>query len=259
MPFVKGKGNGKGGNKGKGKGEFFEGNCDFCGSYGHRARDCRKKDRYREDLRKGKGGGKAGGQETYGGKNSYKGDKGGGYKGYGKGNENGYNAYKGKGKGTYLNVWDTGYNGPSQGGGAWTMSLTKQKTEIEKPPGLLMSNAWEAIKEDEDQEDVDDAQVGSVENMVSAAFLNYSKDFPKTRMGNYSKRSVKENHMGPRRDMRKEGTPLKVLTKQAKEVSKELNLNLVDYKTVHVGWMKARGVMDSGASEGVAPPSMCPH
>ena len=33
----------------------------------------------------------------------------------------------------------------------------------------------------------------------------------------------------------------------------------VDYKVVQDGWVKVRGVMDSGASEGVAPPSMCPH
>eukprot|EP00972_Heterocapsa_arctica_P093330 13767975-Heterocapsa_arctica.AAC.1 len=35
----KGKGKGKGG-KGKGKGTFFDGNCNKCYKYGHRARDC---------------------------------------------------------------------------------------------------------------------------------------------------------------------------------------------------------------------------
>ena len=31
----------KGGGKGKGKSEYFEGDCDFCGKWGHRKRDCR--------------------------------------------------------------------------------------------------------------------------------------------------------------------------------------------------------------------------
>ena len=33
----------------------------------------------------------------------------------------------------------------------------------------------------------------------------------------------------------------------------------VEYRQVKDGWVKIKGVMDSGASESVAPPSMCPH
>ena len=45
-----GKGDGKGAKGGKGKGggakggTYFEGNCNHCGAYGHRLRDCRQKD-----------------------------------------------------------------------------------------------------------------------------------------------------------------------------------------------------------------------
>ena len=50
-----GKGPGKGNNKGKGKNgkRGFQGTCHYCGVYGHRINECRKKD---ADM-KGKGKG----------------------------------------------------------------------------------------------------------------------------------------------------------------------------------------------------------
>ena len=41
------------------------------------------------------------------------------------------------------------------------------------------------------------------------------------------------------------------------QVTKELNS--VEYKKETDGWVKVKGAMDSGATESVAPPDMCPH
>ena len=50
------KGGGKGGCQkgGKGKGGGFDGNCSHCGKYGHRMRECWKKDEEMNAYRKGK-------------------------------------------------------------------------------------------------------------------------------------------------------------------------------------------------------------
>ena len=61
--------------------------------------------------------------------------------------------------------------------------------------------------------------------------------------------------------MRKFGGRLKLFIKEptpTKAPTKELH-PAIEYKTVQDGWVKVRGVMDSGASEGVAPPTICPH
>ena len=268
MTFFKGMmGKGGKGEKGKGKGdEKFDGNCDWCHAYGHRARDCRKKDRYMENIRKG-------------GKDSGKGDKGGyggGFKGYGKGSKGYGKGDKGYGKGNYgkgayLNTWDTTGGASSSGGGGngWSFSLTKSTSPaspaVPGPPGLGGRNRWEALdqiheeQEDEIDEDAhEEKRIAGVMAAVSGVYANYLKDFPKTKMGNYSKASVK--NMGERVDMRKKGRPLNFFTKEAPKTpaTKELH-PAVEYKTVQDGWVKVKGVMDSGASEAVAPPTMCPH
>ena len=84
--------------KGKGKGVAFEGECSWCGVWGHMARNCWKKDKYMDEVRakgKGKDGGKGGKDKggnggywnNYGGKGNWNCGKGygkGGGKGYGK-------------------------------------------------------------------------------------------------------------------------------------------------------------------------------
>ena len=68
-------------------------------------------------------------------------------------------------------------------------------------------------------------------------------------------------NMGKRIDMKKKSKPLHLFIKEKvndTEPRKELHA-AVEYKTVQDGWVRIRGVMDSGASEAVAPPTMCPH
>ena len=100
LSMIKGKSKGKSKGKGfKGKAQF-QGNCRWCGKYGHTEKFCRDKDKYMDELRaKGKG---------KGGKDGYKGGKEkGGKGGYWYGNGGWYNAgwsggkggYKGNGKG----------------------------------------------------------------------------------------------------------------------------------------------------------------
>ena len=102
--FIKGsKGTSKGAKKG-GKGKF-EGECGFCGKYGHRKSQCWELDKLMEEKR-GKSGGKGKGADYGGGKGWGKGGKSTGYgngKGYGKGWGKGYGnsggGYGGYGKG----------------------------------------------------------------------------------------------------------------------------------------------------------------
>ena len=52
-----GKGPGKGGKAKRGKGSkgTFQGNCNYCGVYGHRINECRKKDSDMKGKGKGRG------------------------------------------------------------------------------------------------------------------------------------------------------------------------------------------------------------
>ena len=96
---------GYGGKGGKGTGGKFDGNCHFCGKYGHKTTECWKKD---EAMGKGKGGGKGNvvdmlgkgnfggkGNGKYGGKSNYSG--GGGNYGGKNGGKNGGGKAWGKG------------------------------------------------------------------------------------------------------------------------------------------------------------------
>ena len=69
--------------------------------------------------------------------------------------------------------------------------------------------------------------------------------------------------LGKRIEMRKHGKPLNMFIKESARSSTPSRphelCSAVEYKTVQDGWVRVRGVMDSGASEPVAPPDMCPH
>ena len=111
--FWMGKGPGKGNNKGKGKhGKGgFQGTCHYCGVYGHRINECRKKD---ADMK-----GKGKGQDVAWFPPSPNKGKGKGQKGFWKG---------GKGKGAYSvdDDWSAGYSGYSYDAPLLLGSLTEE-------------------------------------------------------------------------------------------------------------------------------------
>jgi len=260
LAMIKGKGKGKGG-KGQGK---FDGNCSYCGVYGHRLNQCWKKDKDMAEARgKGKGKGKDGGGKGDGGKGGSWGYGGKGWGDAGKGNNWYGNQWqnKGKGKGAFsLNWWDMpGVSVPRDAGaqgGSWTLNLEKQtppQGTVAAPPGLpgrvSTKGSWEILR----REDIDEEN-NEEEN-------DYNENFPDTwvkvkeknrmpKMQNYSKGKVRRMELSlfqkrPVQEPRVSG-------------AKELN-KFIGPKPDAQGWVRIKGVMDSGASESVAPPSMCPH
>jgi len=265
--MIKGKGKGKGGG-GKGQGKF-EGNCSYCGVYGHRLNQCWKKDKDMAEARgkgKGKGGkdgggkgdnGKGGSWGGYGGKGWGNGGKGGGWYG---------NAWqdKGKGKGAYsLGWWDMpGVSVPKDAanqGGSWTLNLSKKTVlppgGIMMPPGLSRQDvsttgSWEILRP-EDVKEEESVEVNEYEENFPDAKTEKMKHTGKMpKMPNYSK--------GKMRRMDLSLFQKRPVQEPVSHGSKELN-KFIGPKPDAQGWVRIKGVMDSGASESVAPPSMCPH
>ena len=188
--FGKGKAKGKGGTPFRFEGSFtgkFEGECNWCGIYGHRARECRKKDAHMDSIRQGKGGkgipGKGGssgpGFPSPFGSGGFKGkgmNKGGqqfpfipGGKSQGKG-------YYGKGKGASLNSFDSACS--------WLINQDQNYGNSYSPPGIsaqgfsgyppimaaalipkkkdiALANSFQAFATDDDKDDPDDTSTGS--------------------------------------------------------------------------------------------------
>ena len=266
LSMVKG---GKGYNKGKGKSwgnkEQFQGNCSHCGKWGHRLNECRIKDREMEQWRKGKSTGK-GFQST---------GKGGGYQGKGhnnhwnnsgKGNATGY----GKGGTNYMNSNSEWAN--SSAATSWAFSLQKTPpgqdadgftpvsrsstgkiiSDLCAPPGLHL-NYFDSLGRDDIEEiDNEDTKDDGEE---------YSKNYPD--MKNYSKGSVRRAGAGIKQNnqqKRKKREYKKVnecFMFEKQPVQKEINAFAAAPDSE--GYIKITGVMDSGASESVAPPTMCPQ
>ena len=257
----------QGGKNGGGKGQF-QGNCSHCGVWGHVKRNCRKLDREMEEYRAGKGKGKGDGKGQQYGKGGYE------PKGWGKGGwysgGKGYGKYGGKamtlGWGNEGNG-NEGWNG-GQSGGAWTLNLQKAEGAWEKPvktvktpwniaapPGLETGGGFdvltmtEATKEEEefDAVEIDDdfPQLGDTGNSDRKTRMppmpNYSKNAVRRAQGRWKPKSQGECHM---------------LTKAPE--AKELH-PFIGPKPTSDGWFRVKGVMDSGASESVAPPTLCPH
>ena len=242
--MVKGamKGKGKGG-KGKGR---FEGNCSHCGMYGHKMNQCWKKDEEMNAWRKGQHlphhpGHHQGAHQDGKGKG----------KSWGKGQGKGYVQpwqHKGKGKGSYgLNLWDLNYNyggehhcgDQSQGAqkGPWTLSLTSTS-----PPGL--TNKWEILQKDDINED--ESELNEVNELDEDEYPwsmqgSKSKHKKMPQMGNYSKNKMRKH--------------LNIFVSAPK--NKTLNPAVGQHEAQN-GWIRIKGVMDSGASESVAPPGLCP-
>ena len=259
LSFVRGikgdKGKGKGG-KSPGKGQRFDGTCSHCGVYGHRLRECWKKDKEMQEWRGQKGKGKGKGED---------GGKGGWQQGYW--SQKG----KGKGKGQQYNLdWGNGYGAASQASQkAWSLNLMKKIKPAEKPPGLESYfevlrlqdvQAEEDLKQLNDEDEYPDMRVA--EN--KAENINRKK-MPK--MPNYSKNKVaKEKREKTEKDIDKVHKENIQGMRQMKKacylfekmpMQKGLN-KFVGAKPDAEGWVKVESVMDSGASECVAPPDMCP-
>jgi len=105
---------------------------------------------------------------------------------------------------------------------------------------------------------------------IGTTNMNYDKDFPEQttgggkgkermpRMGNYSKGQVRRTLGGGRVSKPKGIKDGSCYLLQKAAETKPLNPFLAPAPDRN-GWVKVTGVMDSGASESVAPPSMCPH
>jgi len=250
---------------------------------------CRKKDREMEEYRKGKGKGGKGGYGGFGGygKSQGKGGyqpkgwhKGGWPKGGGKGGFKGKGSAYGLGWGEPNAPWDQGSPNP------WTLNvltkaepveawlapkrpckpmkaqnaMTMKAHNVSPPPGL--TRGFEILTMDEAKEEF----WGQSEN-------KYEEEFPKAMkasvmkankmppMKNYSKRQVRAiGNEGPKRVWKaKDERPKQcmILTK-AVPATKTLSPFLAPTPDKE-GWVRVKGVMDSGASESVAPPSLCPH
>ena len=256
LSFVKGyqgKGGPKGGVKGYGGGKSgkFDGNCHHCGIYERRITDCWKKD---QEVAKGKAKGKGDPFQAFGGKGKGYGGKGGvkgfggkglgskgfGGKGGGKGSAYGFETYDWSGD-VGQGAWTNNGAGP----GAWALNMSKMK--LETPPGLKIPerNRWKAFESEEKEDDEVEERKRDMAEMEG-------KSFPK--MGNYSKGQRREEAKPKFRPIRKESMkPLSMFLKE--EQPKELATITQDQG----GWQRITGVMDSGASESVAHPSMSPQ
>ena len=261
LSMVKGKG------KTGGKAEKFEGYCSKCHKWGHMARNCWT----------GQGKGKGKGNDKGKGQNSWD-------KSYGK-------SGKGGGKSAYGLMWDlAGGSGSSSTTPApkpaWTMSLTKAPPA---PPGLKIpyevKNAFEILTcrdlENEKALETDMDRDFPEPNAVN----RNSKKVYMPRMVNYSKNSVKkntlrENMVGESKDDKNKETTIKnnwnknngtksCQTINKTTISKHLNIFIKEpiKKTLDPfvsqqaedGWLQVKGVMDSGASESVAPANLAPQ
>jgi len=279
--FVKGRMQGKGGGDGgKGGSGKFEGNCSHCGKYGHRQRECWEKDRIMNEWRQsqGKGGSKGQGKGDKGGKGWWDRVTGGGKGGWNgsggwnnggwnnKGGNGGYNNAKGyskgkdgRGKGAYSlegdGSWGEWGSAQDNGKGPWSLfTLSKAEAQVEPPPGLSSGFEVLSCREAEECEEMTVTDQNFPE--VNIADQKGKKRMPP--MKNYSKNSVRKvQEEGWRKKESKEGAKPCCLLDKA-PITMALN-PFVGATPDQEGWVKIKGVMDSGASESVAPPTMCPH
>ena len=243
-----GKGGKDGGKGGKGK---FDGQCHHCGTYGHRIADCWKKD---AEMAKGKGKSKGDPFSAFGGKGGFGGF--GGFGGKGKGKEGGKGKGKwGKGMYGFENQYENQYGYDESPSKAWTLSIIPNK-EPQAPPGLKkvkIENSWKIFeKEDESKEEEKEQRAKDLKEMERER----SEHFPKVPVGNYSKRSVKANRFPPIKAQKMK--VLNLFCKDDAEVGEKKELFPVMNTNVE-GWQWIKGVVDSGAAESVAHPSMCPQ
>jgi len=247
--MMKGRFGGKGGDDGGKGNQKFKGNCSGCGKYGHRVRDCWHADG------KGKGQGQKGDPKGKGrdqGKSNWNNNNNNWQWPWAvKGNQWNWNKPKGKGKGAYALEWGDDGSKPS-----WTLSLssasigTAKEENLLTPPGL--GSRFEVLRlADVQNEEIDfEAEFPMMTKEKSSS----ARKMPP--MKNYSKGMIRKTK-DPVRTWKK--TDKKQVNMFVKAPGPKELCPFVGAKPDDEGWVKVTGVMDSGASESVAPPTMCPH
>jgi len=213
---------------------------------------CWKKDKEMEAWRKGKGKGKG----------NDDGGKGWNQDG-GKGWQQQHGKGKGKGKGQYNLSWDWGNNNNFQQASSkcWTLNLANKPMAPAinvAPPGL--EGYFAAIRETDEGKD----EKEYCEKFPEVNELHEVKNTGKMkmpRMPNYSKNMMRKKNGETKAEEKKKWKACYLFEKVKSEPKKEFKeLNpFIASKPDAEGWVKVKGVMDSGASESVAPPEMCPH
>jgi len=268
---LKGHFEGKGGGKGKGR---FPGNCHHCGKPGHRISECRLKD---EEMRKMRGEGKG----------QYQGGKGGGGKGYGATwnhwNNSNYNNWghkgagkgeyhKGKGKGGYkgggprLYWFDGSAEVEDQGGwqqqgqqGGWQQprQLFNMTNSIPRPPGLMTHNMFGDLQgQGAEEEELEIPEAEEEGYQPNCLFMNtFPKTAKKANMKHVPKKNWKKVGQGHVMPLIAEQGCIQAGCSQVHAVSDSSWLQ-VDPVTK---WRRVRSVMDSGASDSCAPPTLAPE
>ena len=112
---------------------------------------------------------------------------------------------------------------------------------------------WNAY--DETKEDVEETENQKHEDLKEME-KDYDRSYPKISMGNYGKKSVQKQKY---RSITNIGTQsLSLLYKDGGGGADEKE-ELFPAISSDGGWQWIKGVVDSGASESVAPPAMCPQ
>ena len=222
--FMKGsKGRGKGGGKGEPSTTKFDGDCNYCGKYGHRQAECRKKTR---DMQKGQSA----------------------FKGGGKG-----------GKGAWTNSWKKGINAvEEEGGGEWVWKSSAADEQGEQqppwsicsvgngiesakkmplPPGLKLSSSWGPL---EDHQEV----------LESTEF--HQKEFPVLQATGAQKMKAKLTNMCSAKDNNKCHINCCGVNAIWKKTPPTAPVMAVHGKTPPPGFLYKEVLVDSGACESVS-------
>lgn len=244
------------GGKGSGKGSF-QGYCNGCGRWGHMKRDCWG------SKGKGKGKGDKGGDKGKGGGKPW--GKGHPQAQWGKSNEKGWGGksnWNSDGKGPGAVYWfdqAPPQQQPSQymqfsadWGGKPLWPLMHLASE---PPGLPVTNRFSALQTDDDH----DGEIPLCELEANYPDDDSSKNELITvvhgieKKKNEQKKKIAKNIKDKQRDL----MPL-----FADHMAKDLN-NVTEAKWLRTdpetGWRRITSVVDSGASDSVAPLSLCPE
>ena len=118
-------------------------------------------------------------------------------------------------------------------------------------------NPWKVIEDvNEQEEDEKEQRSKDMKEMEK----KFDEEYPKTPLGNYSNNSMKKAKFQPVKS--KDAKPLGLhhleLCKE-KDVAEEKRELYPAITSDNGGWQWIKGVVDSGASESVAHPAMCPQ
>ena len=145
-------------------------------------------------------------------------------------------------------------------GGPWTLYAIEKKTapKIQAPPGLTVENRWEVFEEKEsDESDKKEQRTKDLKEMERTE-KGYAEDFPGGQLINDSKRAKKKVRFEGVKT--KNMVPLSLFLPGKDEDASEGKKGLFPVTSGDPdGWQWIKGVVDSGAAESVAHPSMCPQ